>query len=92
MTPTKYYSHLVLCTEGALPQFAKLALLQTSRSGRGWGTFNNFMTKLEQTFGDPNEERNEFVQLEKLKMRTMKALMNIFRDSNWSPIELMLSQ
>jgi len=43
------------------------------------------MTKLEQSFGDPNEERNEFVQLEKLKMRTMKALMNIFRDSKWSP-------
>jgi len=42
--------------EGAPAQFAKLVLLQTSRSGRGWGTFIIYMTKLEQAFGDPNEE------------------------------------
>jgi hypothetical protein len=47
---------LGLCTEGAPAQFAKLALLQASKNRGSWGTFEDFMMKLEQSFGDPNEE------------------------------------
>jgi len=37
------------------------------------------MTKLEQAFGDPNEERNEFVQLEKLKMKDNESADEYFQ-------------
>src|SRR6202051_1972510 len=70
---------LSLCTEGAPTQFAKLALLQASKNRGRWGTFNSFMTKLEQTFGDPNEDRNEFVQLEKLKMKDNESADEYFQ-------------
>ena len=37
------------------------------------------MAKLEQSFGDPNEERNEFVQLEKLKMKDNESADDYFQ-------------
>jgi len=70
---------LSLCTEGAPVQFAKLALLQSTKNRGRWGTFEDFMIKLEQSFGDPNEERNEFVQLEKLKMKDNESADEYFQ-------------
>src|SRR5882762_505956 len=70
---------LSLCTEGAPAQFAKLALLQLIKNRGRWGSFESFMTKLEQSFGDPNEERNEFVQLEKLKMKDNESADEYFQ-------------
>jgi len=37
------------------------------------------MTKLEQSFGDPNEERNKFVLLEKLKMKDNESADEYFQ-------------
>ena len=70
---------LSLCTEGAPVQFAKLALLQSTKNRGRWGTFEDFMIKLEQSFGDPNEEQNKFVQLEKLKMKDNKSADEYFQ-------------
>jgi hypothetical protein len=53
---------LSLCTGEAQAQFAKLIILGEAKSGKGWGTFHEFLSKMDQTFGDPNEERNEFLQ------------------------------
>jgi hypothetical protein len=70
---------LSLCTEGAPAQFAKLKILEAAKKRGNWGTYEGLMDKLQDSFGDPNEERNEFVQLQKLRMGEKESADKYFQ-------------
>jgi hypothetical protein len=70
---------LSLFTGEAQAQFAKLIILNEAKTGKGWGTFHGLLRKMDQTFGDLNEERNEFVQLQKLKMGERESADEYFQ-------------
>jgi hypothetical protein len=70
---------LSLFTGESQAQFAKLMILEQSKTRKGWGTFYQLMAKMDQAFGDPNEERNEFNQLQMLKMREKESADEYFQ-------------